>query len=61
MAEKIKLSNVLASEQLSPHLARSVIEERLRNAIVDGRLPPGTAVRQQEIADLYGVSRMPVR
>jgi len=61
LAEKIKLSNVLASEQLSPHLARSVIEERLRNAIVDGRLPPGTAVRQQEIADLYGVSRMPVR
>ena len=61
MAEKIKLSNVLASEQLPPHLARAVIEERLRSAILDGRLPPGTAVRQQELATLFGVSRMPVR
>lgn len=61
MAEKIKLSNVLASEQLSPHQARAVIEERLRSAILDGRLPPGTAVRQQELATLFGVSRMPVR
>jgi DNA-binding GntR family transcriptional regulator len=61
VAEKIKLSNVLASEQLSPHQARAVIEERLRSAILDGRLPPGTAVRQQELATLFGVSRMPVR
>ena len=61
MAEKIKLSNVLASEQLSPNQARAVIEERLRSAILDGRLPPGTAVRQQELATLFGVSRMPVR
>ncbi len=61
MAEKIKLSNVLASEQLLPHQARGVIEERLRSAILDGRLPPGTAMRQQELATLFGVSRMPVR
>ncbi|MBH3387220.1 MULTISPECIES: GntR family transcriptional regulator [Pseudomonas] len=61
MAEKLKLSNVLASEQLLPHQARGVIEERLRSAILDGRLPPGTAVRQQELASLFGVSRMPVR
>jgi DNA-binding GntR family transcriptional regulator len=38
-----------------------VIEERLRSAILDGRLPPGTALRQQELASLFGVSRMPVR
>nr|WP_219736055.1 MULTISPECIES: GntR family transcriptional regulator [Pseudomonas] len=55
------MSNVLVSEQLSPHQARAVIEERLRSAILDGRLPPGTAVRQQELATLFGVSRMPVR
>ena len=61
MAEKIKLGNVLASEQLLPHQARGVIEERLRSAILDGRLPPGTAIRQQELATLFGVSRMPVR
>jgi len=61
VAEKIKLSNVLTAEQLPSHLARAMIEERLRSAILDGRLPPGTAVRQQELATLYGVSRMPVR
>ncbi|AMA47637.1 GntR family transcriptional regulator [Pseudomonas monteilii] len=62
MATKTKLlSTVLGGEQLSPHLARSVIEERLRSAILDGRLPPGTAIRQQELATLFGVSRMPVR
>ncbi|MEN8642028.1 GntR family transcriptional regulator [Pseudomonas sichuanensis] len=62
MAEKPKLlSTVLGSEQVPAHLARSVIEERLRSAILDGRLPPGTALRQQELASLFGVSRMPVR
>ncbi|WEZ88821.1 GntR family transcriptional regulator [Pseudomonas sp. NyZ480] len=61
MAEKFKLSKVLASEQVPAHLARSMIEERLRSAILDGRLPPGTALRQQELATLFGVSRMPVR
>lgn len=61
MADKIKLSSVLNSEQLLPHLARGVIEERVRSAILEGRLPPGTAIRQQELATLYGVSRMPVR
>ncbi|MBJ9978465.1 GntR family transcriptional regulator [Pseudomonas sp. S75] len=62
MAEKIRLlSAVLGSEQVPAHLARSVIEERLRSAILDGRLPPGTALRQEELAGLFGVSRMPVR
>ncbi|MDV9030584.1 GntR family transcriptional regulator [Pseudomonas sp. RAC1] len=62
MAEKIRLlSSVLGNEQVPAHLARSVIEERLRSAILDGRLPPGTALRQEELAGLFGVSRMPVR
>jgi DNA-binding GntR family transcriptional regulator len=55
------LSAVLAAEQLPAQLARSIIEERLRTAILDGSLPTGTAVRQQELATLFGVSRMPVR
>nr|WP_207197241.1 GntR family transcriptional regulator [Pseudomonas sp. TH06] len=42
-------------------MARSIIEETLRAAILDGRLPCGTALRQQDLADLFGVSRMPVR
>jgi len=62
VTEKSKsLSEILGSEQVPPHLARSVIEERLRSAILDGRLAPGRALRQQELATLFGVSRMPVR
>lgn len=62
VAGKSKLLNtILGDEQVPPHLARSVIEERLRGAILDGRLAPGMALRQQELATLFGVSRMPVR
>ena len=62
MAEKsIRLNSILDPEQIPAHLARSTIEDRLRNAILDGRLPCGMALRQQELATLFGVSRMPVR
>ncbi|MDY7562440.1 GntR family transcriptional regulator [Pseudomonas sp. CCC3.2] len=55
------LSSILGHEQPPSHLARTVIEEKLRNAILDGRIPSGMALRQQELATLFGVSRMPVR
>ena len=55
------LNSIKISGPIPAHLARSVIEETLRNAILDGRLPCGTAMRQQELACLFGVSRMPVR
>ena len=55
------LNSIKISGPIPAHLARSVIEETLRNAILDGRLSCGTAMRQQELASLFGVSRMPVR
>ena len=55
------LSSIEIHGPIPAHLARSVIEEALRNAILDGRLPCGTAIRQQALAELFGVSRMPVR
>ncbi|MBK5538248.1 GntR family transcriptional regulator [Pseudomonas sp. TH05] len=55
------LSKIEVSGPIPAHLARSVIEETLRAAILDGRLPSGAALRQQDLADLFGVSRMPVR
>lgn len=55
------LCTVLGNEQIPAHLARTVIVQKLRNAILDGSLPSGTALRQQELASLFGVSRMPVR
>lgn len=35
--------------------------EQLREAIIAGTLPPGSVIRQEELAETYGVSRMPVR
>lgn len=55
------LCTIISHEPPPAHLARSVIEETLRTAILDGRLPAGTPLRQQELATLFGVSRMPVR
>ena len=55
------LRETLGDEQPPAHLARAVIEEKLRSAILEGRLPAGIALRQQELATLFGVSRMPVR
>lgn len=59
--KKNPLSSIEVSGPIPAHLARSVIEETLRSAILDGRLPCGTAIRQEALADLFGVSRMPVR
>lgn len=62
MAQKPNpLNSITISGPIPAHLARAVIEETLRSAILDGRLPCGTALRQQDLADLFGVSRMPVR
>ncbi|MCD1286577.1 GntR family transcriptional regulator [Brevibacterium sp. CCUG 69071] len=42
--------------------ARSAaIAAELRGRIIDGRLPPGTRIRQEEIAEEFGVSRLPIR
>ncbi len=55
------LRETLGDEQPPAHQARAIIEEKLRSAILEGRLPAGIALRQQELATLFGVSRMPVR
>ncbi|MBT2341011.1 MULTISPECIES: GntR family transcriptional regulator [Pseudomonas] len=62
MTQKPKpLSTIQVNGPIPADQARSIIEGSLREAILDGRLPAGTALRQQELADLFGVSRMPVR
>lgn len=38
-----------------------MVAERIANAIIDGTMPEGARVRDQEIAQNLGVSRMPVR
>lgn len=37
------------------------VREKIRKDILEGRLPPGSQLRQDELAEKYGVSRIPVR
>lgn len=37
------------------------VADELRNAILRGMYPPGTRLRQEELASQYGASRVPVR
>jgi DNA-binding GntR family transcriptional regulator len=37
------------------------VAEALRSAILNGAIPPGTRLRQPEIARMFGISRTPVR
>ncbi len=48
-------------ERIVRQNAREVIYERLLEWIIDGTLAPGEVIRDLEIAELFGVSRTPVR
>lgn len=60
-SQLIDLTDVLYAEINPPAEARIVIEHQLRRAIESGQLPPGTRIKQQVVADIFSVSRMPVR
>jgi len=47
--------------QAPPGGANGLALQRLRRMIVAGELHPGEQIRQQEMADLFGVSRGPLR
>jgi DNA-binding GntR family transcriptional regulator len=44
-----------------PGSSQEVILEELRRVILDGGAPPGTPVPLDDVAALFGVSRIPVR
>ena len=48
-------------EPIDRRQLRERVLERLRADILNGELKPGEFIRQQRIAELYGVSQMPVR
>lgn len=45
----------------SPPSVREVVTDRVRRAILEQEIRPGTRLRQTQLADALGVSRMPVR
>ena len=48
-------------ESIGRHLLRDAAYDRLRGAIVDGTLAPGTPLRADELAARLGLSRAPIR
>jgi DNA-binding GntR family transcriptional regulator len=49
------------SRKLRPATTVSWILDNLRSAILEGKLEAHTLIRQDELAETYGVSRMPIR
>jgi DNA-binding GntR family transcriptional regulator len=45
----------------SPEAASGRVAAALRSEILDGTIPPGTRIRQEEVAERLGASRLPVR
>jgi DNA-binding GntR family transcriptional regulator len=54
-------SNVLEGPLPVPRSASAAASEVIREAIVDGRLPPGRRLKEEELARELGMSRTPVR
>ncbi|WP_051124710.1 GntR family transcriptional regulator [Amycolatopsis benzoatilytica] len=53
--------DVSALPKVSRPLLRDEAYERIRHAIIDGSLPPGTPLRDADLAEQLGLSRAPVR
>ena len=53
--------NLLDLQLLAPQSASAAAGEVIREAIIDGRLPPGQRLKEEELARELGMSRTPVR
>jgi DNA-binding GntR family transcriptional regulator len=56
----MSLDTYAANFPISPTMTSSVAR-LLRQAILDGALPGGSVIRQEEVARKFGVSRVPIR
>jgi len=50
---------ILSSDH--PGLSQQAILDEVRRAILSGAVPPGSPIPVDETADLFGVSRIPIR
>jgi DNA-binding GntR family transcriptional regulator len=61
MASLPSLDQLSTPSTRSVHLLRETVYDVLKGAIIGGTLPPGERLRDGEIAEHLGVSKMPVR
>ena len=57
----MSLDSYAANFPISSPTMTSSVARLLRQAILDGALPGGSVIRQEEVARKFGVSRVPIR
>jgi len=55
------LRDVIEAARATATTAQDLVLSALRDAILSGALAPGARLRQEELADVFGTSRIPVR
>jgi len=58
---KERLDRIIATAAANHLTAQDLVLTSMREAILTAALPPGTRLRQERLADLFGTSRIPVR
>jgi DNA-binding GntR family transcriptional regulator len=58
---KARLDRIIAAAAASKLTAQDVVLTSMREAILTGTLAPGTRLRQEKLAQMFGTSRIPVR
>ena len=61
MSELTALTRLIAESGGRHRTATAHVEATLRMAILTGRLAGGTALRQEDLSEAFGLSRMPIR
>jgi DNA-binding GntR family transcriptional regulator len=59
--DAVELAALIGSMRAKHETAQALVLETLREAILDGVLPPGARLRQEDLAAAFHTSRIPVR
>jgi DNA-binding GntR family transcriptional regulator len=60
-SRKAQLDHIIATNTALDLTAQDLVLSSMREAILTAALPPGTRLRQEKLAELFGTSRIPVR
>ncbi len=59
--QNAKLAEIIAAARQQNVTAQELVLASVRNAILSGVMGPGARLRQEELAEVFGTSRIPVR
>lgn len=60
-ARRAQVDRIIAAKRTASLTAQDLVLAAMREAILTAAFPPGTRLRQEKLADLFGTSRIPVR